>query len=190
MKESVLKKEFSEKDIQRVRNLVKGKEGEKTQTSVGYSKKYIYRNEGEIWEEDGRKWTIKDGIKQNITKLDKAKKSINIPLFCPNCNNIMKKRNDKPFYRIHNKCFDCVIEMEHELKKEGKWEEYQRKIKNDEIDNKIKEFKFYIEEKLKESNQGFISEDGDIEKWVGKLNKKEVNKYISSVVDYLESLKE
>ena len=102
----------------------------------------------------------------------------------------MKKRNDKPFYRVHNKCFDCVIEMEHELKKEGKWEEYQRKIKNDEIDNKIKEFKFYIEEKLKESNQGFISEDGDMEKWVGKLNEKEVNKYISSVVDYLESLKE
>ena len=66
MKESVLKKEFSEKDIQRVRNLVKGKDGEKTQTSVGYSKKYIHRNEGEIWEEDGRKWTIKDGIKQNI----------------------------------------------------------------------------------------------------------------------------
>ena len=189
MKDTVLKKQFSEKDIKRVRNLVKGKNGEKTQTSVGYTKKYEHRSEGDIWEEDGRKWTIKGGIRQNITKLDKAKETVNIPLFCPECSKVMKNRNDKPFYRIHKMCFNCVIEMEHDLKKKGKWEDYQRKIKNNEIDNRIKEFKSYIEEKLQESNNSFISEDGDVEKWVGKMDKVEVEKYISSVIDYLESLK-
>jgi hypothetical protein len=38
MSESVLKKEFKEKDVQRLRNLVQGKYGEKTSTSIGYTK--------------------------------------------------------------------------------------------------------------------------------------------------------
>ena len=38
-KESVLKKDFQEKDVQRLRNLVQGKYGEKTRTSVGFPKK-------------------------------------------------------------------------------------------------------------------------------------------------------
>jgi hypothetical protein len=30
--------------------------------------------EGDIWEQGGRTWTIRDGIKENVTKLDKLKK--------------------------------------------------------------------------------------------------------------------
>ena len=37
-KDSVLKKQFIEKDVQRLRNLVQGKYGEKTRSSVGFSK--------------------------------------------------------------------------------------------------------------------------------------------------------
>ena len=81
----MLKKEFAKKDVERIRNLVKGKYGEKTQTSVGYSKKETQYKEGDVWTESGRKWTIKDGIKQNITKMDKFKNSIRVPLFCPSC---------------------------------------------------------------------------------------------------------
>jgi predicted ATPase len=33
--------------------------------------------------------------------------------------------------KIHGMCFDCVIEMEHELKKDGKYDEYEQ--------NKIRE---------------------------------------------------
>lgn len=113
-----------------------------------------------------------------------------MPLLCPCCKKVMKKRNDKQFYNIHKMCFDCVIDMEHTLKKEGKWEEYQRKIKNDEIDNKIKDFKAWVQEKLKESNDGFVSESGEVEKWVGKVNKDKVDEYVKKTVDYLESLKQ
>jgi hypothetical protein len=73
MAESVLKKEFKEKDVQRLRNIIQGKEDERTTTSIGYTKKEEFHAEGDVWEEDGREWTIKNGIKQNITKLDKAK---------------------------------------------------------------------------------------------------------------------
>ena len=50
---------------------------------IGYSKKQEFHGEGDVWEEDGRQWTIKNGIKQNVTKLDKAKKEVTLPLFCP-----------------------------------------------------------------------------------------------------------
>ncbi len=37
-KDNVLKKQFQEKDVQRLRNLVQGKHADKSQVSVGFSK--------------------------------------------------------------------------------------------------------------------------------------------------------
>ena len=68
MKDTVLKKQFQEKDIKRMRNLIKGEGDKATQIQLGYKKKQIDHKEGDIWEEDGRKWTIKNGIKRNFTK--------------------------------------------------------------------------------------------------------------------------
>jgi len=189
MKESVLKKQFNRNDVQRLRNLIQGKYGDKTKTVIGYSKKREIYKEGDIWVEDDREWTIKDGIKQNVTKLDNAKKLYKLPLFCPKCTKIMKNRNDKDFYRIHKKCYNCVIDMEIEIKKEGKWKEYEIKIHNDEINNKIKEFKLWIEEKKGEDNESFISEGGQMEKWVGQLDEERVNIYKQEVIKYLLKLK-
>jgi hypothetical protein len=79
--------------------------------------------------------------------------------------------------------------METKLRKEGKWEEYENRIHNNEIENKIIEYKLWIEEKLSESNNSFVSEDGDVEKWRGKINVELVNNSVEEVVKYLESLK-
>jgi len=185
-----LKKEFQKRDVERLRSLITGKFGEKTRSSVGFTNKQEFYSEGDIWESDGRTWTIKEGIKQNITKLDKAKKAHVMPLLCPKCSRVMKKRMDKQFYNIHKICFDCVIDMEAKIKAEGKWEEYERNIKNDELDNRIKEFKLWVKEKLEEGNESFISESGEVEKWVGKVNKEKVAEYTQEVIEYLESLKE
>ena len=54
MKDNVLKKDFQERDVQRLRNLIQGKQGEKTRTSVGFSKADEFHAEGDIWESDGR----------------------------------------------------------------------------------------------------------------------------------------
>jgi len=35
-----------------------------------------------------------------------------------------------------------------------------------------------------------ISESGEVEKWVGKVNKEKVEEYTQEVIEYLESLKE
>lgn len=184
-----LKKEFQEKDVERLRNLITGKFGEKTRSSVGFSKADEFHAEGDIWESNGRTWTIKEGIKQNITKLDKAKKAYVMPLLCPKCKKVMKKRNDKPSYNLHKKCFDCVAMMEHEIRISGKWEEYTHNLHNQQIDHNLEEFKIFVKEKLEESNDSFVSEDGDVEKWVGKLDKEKVDEYMNSVIKYAKALK-
>ena len=137
---SILKKEFQKRDVERLRNLVKGKYGEKTRSSIGFTNKQEFYNEGDVWESDGRTWTIKDGIKQNITKLDKAKKAHVMPLFCPKCNKVMK-RVDKPYYNIHKHCLDCHAKFEDKLKKEGNYEKYYIKLNNKILDKRSEEFK-------------------------------------------------
>tara|TARA_Y100000004_G_C8848484_1_gene383686 strand:- start:300 stop:866 length:567 start_codon:yes stop_codon:yes gene_type:complete len=186
---SHLKKEFKKKDVERIRNLVKGQAGKRIGEGIGYSKKEEFYEEGDVWESNGTTWTIKNGIKQNVTKLDKAKKEYNLPLFCPKCGKVMKHHLDPQFYRIHKTCRRCVVLKEEQLKKEGKFDEYVKTIHNDEIDNKIQEYKDFVEMKLSESNQGMVSEAGDVEKWDGKLNKEKVDLHTEEVVKYLESLK-
>ena len=39
-------------------------------TQIGYTKEYVEHKEGDVWEENGKQWTIKNGIKQTVTKLD------------------------------------------------------------------------------------------------------------------------
>jgi hypothetical protein len=83
------------------------------------------REEGETWvDESGKTWVMKDGIKRNVTKLDGAR----TPLFCPACEKIMNHRFDTKFWRLRSKCMSCVIAEETEMRRLGKWKEYEREI--------------------------------------------------------------
>ena len=188
MAENVLKKEFKEKDVQRLRNLIQGKYGEKNTISTGYTKQHEHHEEGDVWEEDDRTWTIKNGIKQNITKLDKAKESIHLPLFCPCCNGMMKHRYDKQFYIQYKRCFNCQIEFETDLKKKGLWVEYEKFITNSDLDGLINEFNIWIDEEMETKNESYITEAGDMERWSGNAKQKLLESK-EETIKYLESLK-
>lgn len=184
-----LKKQFSERDVNRMRNLIQGKHGDKVGQSVGYAKSEKHYKEGDVWEVDGRKWTIKDGIKQNITKLDAAKKAHIMPIFCPCCGSKMRSDLDKPYWGIHKKCMDCVIKFEHELRTAGLYEAYEARIMNSDIDGFIDDIKKYVESQLTISNNSFITEQGDVEKWVGGPNVEKVYEGLAKTIEHLESLK-
>jgi hypothetical protein len=184
----MLKKEFDRKTVSKLRKLISHKGLEKTITGVGYTKKSIKYSEGDIWEENGKQWTIKNGIKQNITKLDKAKKYGITPLFCPCCNKQMKHRFDNDFYRIHKKCYNCVIEFETDLKRLGLFEEYQKNIHNSDIDNFIKDFKIFVEEQLL-NKESYITEQGIEQKWSGGYDIKKILDSLDETIKYLENLK-
>jgi hypothetical protein len=188
MKENVLKKQFTERDIQRVRNLVKGKSGERITHGIGYSKEDQDYTEGDIWIENGRTWTIKDGIKQNITKLDKFKK-VSVPLFCPKCNQVMNKQLDPFYYKSYGSCLDCRTQFETQLKIQGKWDDYLKETYNKEIDQAIEEYKVFFQEKSQESNTGTVTESGEVERWFGSINKERAEESLNEVIKYLESLK-
>ncbi len=190
MTESKLIKDFKERDVQRMRNLITKDYSAKTQSQVGYSKEYIERNEGDIWEENSKTWTIKNGIKMTVSKLDDIKKILQLPLTCPECNKHMKNFElNRKMYSIHKMCFNCVIEFETKLKMLGTYKEYERNIIDKGLDIYIKELEdFLLELALNDNNESFITEAGDIEKWSGgNIDKKTI---MNDLVEYINSLKE
>ena len=190
MAESKLQREFRERDVQRMRNIITKDYNAKTQSQVGYSKEYIERNEGDIWEENSKTWTIKNGIKMTVSKLDGIKKILQLPLICPKCSKHMKNFElNKKMYSIHKMCFDCVIEFETKLKMLGTYKEYERNIIDKGLDVYIKELEdFLLELALNDNNESFVTEAGDIEKWSGgNIDKKTI---MNDLIEYINSLKE
>ena len=190
MSESKLQREFKERDVQRMRNLITKDYSAKTQTQIGYSKEYIERKENDIWEENNKTWTIKNGIKMTISKLDNVKKILQLPLMCPNCNKHMKDFElQRKMYSIHKMCFNCVIEFETKLKILGKYEEYEQNMFLKSINLYIKELEdTLLELALNDTNESFISESGDIEKWSGgNINK---HTLMNEISEYIKKLKE
>ena len=179
-KETLLQKEFTKRDVQRIRNLISGKQGDATQTQVGYTTKYIDRNEGDVWEEFDKKWTIKNGIKISVTKLDRAKLHAHTPLLCPTCSKPMKNEHDKKMFRIHQTCFDCVIKMETRLKIEGKYQEYEDKIIKSNANFMLDEFVNGFDDFLNSfDSTGIVTEQGDIEDWhVKALDKQKIREQV------------
>ena len=173
-----LNKEFKRTDVNRLRNLIQGKTDNSSNTQIGYNKKTEDYKEGDIWKENRKTWTIKNGIKQTISKLDKIKKEVFMPLCCPECSKVMKKRLDKPNYNIHKKCFDCVIDFEHKLKIEGKYNDYIKNLKAKNSLDIVDEMESYLLDAINTSNSNFVSEDGVVERWVGGVDKVELTKQV------------
>ena len=179
----MLKKEFKRKDVNRARNLIMGKTGASTGTQIGYNKKKEDHKEGDVWIENKKTWTIKNGIKQTISKLDKIKKEVFTPLCCPKCSKVMKHLLDKNNYKIHKKCHDCVIEFEHKLRIKGEYNTYVKNLKINNSLDIVNEMESYLLDAINTSNSGYVSEDGVVERWVGGINKKEFTKEIKEAVE-------
>ena len=176
----MLKKEFKQKDVNRARNLIMGKTDASTSTQIGYSTKQKDYKEGDVWTEGRKTWTIKNGIKQTISKLDKIKKEVFMPLCCPECGNVMKKRLDKPHYRINKKCYDCVIDFEGKLIVRGEYEDYKNKLKGKNSIDILNELESTLLSAVNVSNTNFVSEDGVVEKWVGGIDKEKFTEEIKT----------
>lgn len=188
MKENLLKKEFKYKDVQRARNLIKKDYHAKTVEGVGYQKAYEEKKEGDIWEEDGKTWTIKNGIKQTISKLDSIRKSVAKPLHCPKCSGIMNNRFHDKMWKIHGMCFDCVIEMEAGLRKLGKFEQYERAMITGNLTSWAKDMEQFLLEALNDT-QTIVTEAGDVEDWQGNKKERE-RKIVATMEDYIKQVQE
>ena len=189
--ESLLKKEFKKSDVERVRNLVNKDFTAGTKQQSGYKKSIKKYAEGDIWEDGGRQWTIKNGIKQNITKLDSAKKALRIPLRCPNCGGPMKHHLAKKMYKVHGFCFDpCTVEMEANLRKAGLYDKYEERM----MQGNMKAFANDVEQwalNLVNTQDTFVTEAGDLEDWQSNKAKdrdilKNVRQYVSHLSEHIK----
>lgn len=185
MGESLLKKEFKQRDINRARNLITKDFSGKTVDGIGYQKAYQHHEEGDVWEENGRQWTIKNGIKQNLTKLDAAKKALQIPLKCPKCGGPMKHHLAQKMFKIHGFCFDpCTVEYEAELRRAGLYENYEKAMMKGSLKAFLKDVEAFVLDQVNTVDT-FVTEQGDIEDWSN--NKSQTNNKLSEdLQDFLK----
>jgi len=189
MSESQLTREFDERDLQRMRNIITGNTANATRIQTGYEKKNIERKEGDVWEENGKKWTIKNGLKQTVTKHDKLRELVKIPLKCPECERAMKANKlNKKMWNIHKKCFDCVIEYETKLKATGGYEEYAKKIMNANKNTFADDYEAAVKEYENSQPDTYVSEAGDIENWVGGKVNPEIIKTLKENIKQLKEM--
>jgi ribosomal protein L37AE/L43A len=76
-----------------------------------------------------------------ISRLSDIMKEARMPMFCPNCDVIMKKRLDDKFWSMYGHCFNCQLKIENKMRIAGTYEEWEK--------NKIKENKIsFIKEQI------------------------------------------
>jgi len=175
-------------DVRRKVAEVVKKEGEKI--VVGYRGTEVKRKEGDVWEdENGKTWTVKNGIIQSISKME----GYRTPLFCPVCEKSMGHWLDTKFWRLRGKCHDCVLKEETQMRLDGTWEHYE---KINELKNQIA----YLEEEIAKivsyrealSQPEIIHADDEnilmVEKWHVSLDK--LRKDMTDDIEYMSQVLE
>jgi|TARA_R110002096_G_scaffold125938_1_gene272277 hypothetical protein len=165
---------MDKKGIQRMRNLVSGNTSDKTKISTGYGKSRTVRSEGDTWETKGKTWTIKNGIRQTVSKLDLARETLRVPAECPKCGDSrMQHHAYKAMYKRFGMCFNCVIKFENGLRAAGKFEEFAKELSKSDneawLKDKTAEYYDWLSTMDSES---YITEAGDVEDWSGGKSKK------------------
>jgi hypothetical protein len=84
---------------------------------------------------------------------------------------------------MYGHCFDCQVDFEHKLRKEGKLQEFEKQVINQHLEGTIQDFEVWFDEMINEKSQ-YITEAGDIEKWDGS-GKAQLLKYKEEALEYL-----
>jgi hypothetical protein len=130
-------------NIKAIRQMIDGTHAFQNKKTVGFSdakdvaKKSERHEIGDTWEEidhQGNVWVLeqREGFRVRKTKNAEIFQEIRDELRSfPNCRKetctcLAPKPLDESMRKANGMCFDCTIEMEHELRKEGKFEEYQK----------------------------------------------------------------
>lgn len=166
-----------------VKQLLKGEHVSQTSVQVGYNgevEEKITRKVGDRWKDaDGNEWEQKEGYSIKLGKEWQQELHTYLNSFpnCPKetCTCTLPKRMDEKMKKIHGMCFDCVIDMEHKIRLEGKWDEYEKqKMKENALAwlEEAERDKNLIAEEL--SKLEFANSFGDSEKWNTGVTKEQI----------------
>jgi hypothetical protein len=77
--------------------------------------------------------------------------------------------------------------MEMEIKRSGKWDEYEQQMMNNNKNAMLDDFETSFEEFINSKAESYMTEAGDVESWGGgKINEEE----IKNVKEYIKKLRE
>ena len=172
------------KNVKAVKEMIAGTHKSQTKTTIGFgeTKTVVKREVGERWTDDnGNVWEQKKGYKVKLGKLSELRKELNT---FPNCKKDIctctnPKRNDIKMKTIHGMCFDCVIEMEHQMRIDGTYEEYERKKIYANMTSWLKKAEIEKEALKTALKAKFVNEDGSIEEW-NEMSWEDVEKKIDN----------
>ena len=110
-----------------------------------------------------------------ISRMTDIMKEARMPMFCPECDVIMKKKLDDKMWSLFGHCFDCQIKLENKLRIEGKYEEWaEEKIRNNKIaflKDSIQKIEEFRNQKAPEfyNQVGVNNPELEKEKWSGDM---------------------
>ena len=170
------------KNVKAVKEMLGGEHKTQTKKTVSFADKVIERREvGETWTDDkGQKWEQRNGYKVKVGKLSKLREELKS---FPNCNKetctcIEPGQADLKMKAIHGMCLNCVVEMEHKLKLNGEYDEYERKKMLANAEAWLKQAELEKEVLKTTLKASFINEDGSIEKWKEGMTEDELEEKI------------
>ena len=131
-----------------------------------------------------------------ISRLSDIMKEARMPMFCPECDKIMKKKLDDKMWSMFGHCFDCQIKIENKLRIQGKYEEWaENKIRKNKIafiKDQIQAISEWKDTKAPEwyNNVGVNYPMLEKEKWDVDMDKvqKEADEAIQKYTEVLEEL--
>lgn len=182
-------------NIKAIRQMLDGTHKSQTRTSVSFQnvKEKAEHNVGDVWEDEkGIMWEQREGFKIQKGKMDELREMINakykVPTHCPKCGKEMSTKLDKKFWNLEKHCFDCQVAFEHKLRVEGKYEEYEkeRMYKNAIAWLNDAEQETLVLAEAFRSEAGFVSTDGNVEKWGSGISGKEIADKILSEFNLLK----
>lgn len=172
-------------NIKAIRQMLDGTHKSQTNTAISFNgadkvTDNKQKQVGDTWtDEKGIEWEQRNGFRIQKSKFEEIRNILianRTPAACPECNQPMTKRLDKKFWSLEKRCFDCQVTFEHNLRIEGKFQEYERNrmLQNAEAwlndaEQEAKELAAAFRNPLT-----FANADGTIEKWSGGMTGDEI----------------
>ena len=129
------------------------------------------------------------------SKLTKIMKDVRMPLFCPECKKVMKKKLDNKFWRLMGHCFDCQVTIENKLRITGEYETWEKKKILENKKSYLHDLKQSIDEFEKtEGKAEFFNsvgvKDVELEKEKWDMGRENFDKLITDAREYIQSLED
>ena len=120
------------------------------------------------------------------TQYSKIMESARVPLVCPSCKKLMKKRLDGKYFSLRGKCMDCVIQDEHIMRVNGTYDAYEQSMVVKNAMSMLQEARVQIEYLLStlKDKVEFVNESGALESYEN-TNVHGFKEFLSKELDWI-----